>query len=500
MREWACLAAGVSMLAACAAPPRSVAHADRADTQTGIVADGGGSARDASYAPDPERTGALRSMDGRTAPEDKDYLIPAAEIIAFEGLLNQFDRHLVDHDVYGTNRDSVHRNLHRAWRIDKDPFSMNQFGHPYSGSIYHGFARSSGLTYWEALGYDFAGSALWEVAGETDPPSLNDQINTTFAGSFLGEALFRTANLVLKSGGDSPSTGRTIMAGLIQPSSAMNRLAFGDRFDAAYPDDDPAIFYTLSAGGRRNAKLKDIGVLTDVRRNHGVAAFSLDYGLPGKPGYEYKRPFDYYHFEATATTSRNAIPENIAVRGLLVGTDYRSGPAYSGLWGLYGTYDYFSPEIFKVSSTGLALGTTGQYLMSDKFALQGTALAGGGFTAAGTNANQQRNREYRYGATPQGQLSLRLVWDDIAMFDVTANDYIISGGTGSGDTSGTENVLRAQLSLTVRISGPHAIGLQFVESRRDPRFSGFPNPRQSVGALSLFYTLLGDEHFGVVRR
>ena len=62
------------------------------------------------------------------------------------------------------------------------------------------------------------------------------------------------------------------------------------------------------------------------------------------------------------------------------------------------------------------------------------------------------------------------------------------------------NVLRAQISLTFRVSGPHAIGLQFVESRRDPRFSGLPNLRQSVGALSLFYTFLGDEKFGVVRQ
>ena len=59
-------------------------------------------------------------------------------------------------------------------------------------------ARSTGLNYWESLGYAFAGSALWEIAGENSLPSRNDQINTGIGGSFLGEVLFRLANLTLE--------------------------------------------------------------------------------------------------------------------------------------------------------------------------------------------------------------------------------------------------------------------------------------------------------------
>jgi hypothetical protein len=290
-----------------------------------------------------------------------------------------------------------------------------------------------------------------------------------------------------------------VLAGLISPSSAVNRLAFGDRFAAAYPSDDPAVFYWLGLGARRNTTLKDVGALTNISKDDATAAFSIDYGTPGKPGYTYDKPFQYFHFEGAATSSSNAIPENIMVRGLLYGTDYASGSDYRGVWGLYGTYDYFSPELFRVSSTGLAVGTTGQLLLSDKFALQGTLMGGGGYTAAGTNAHSQLKREYHYSASPQAVVALRLVYDDVAMLDFTANDYFLTGSTGSASNTGSENILRAQISLTVRVSGPHAVGLQFVESRRDPRFSGLPNLRQSVGALSLFYTFLGDEKFGVVR-
>jgi hypothetical protein len=193
------------------------------------------------------------------------------------------------------------------------------------------------------------------------------------------------------------------------------------------------------------------------------------------------------------------MPENIAVRGLLYGSAYESGPDYRGIWGLYGSYDYFAPEIFKVSSTGLSLGTTGQYLISDKFALQGTCTGGIGFTAAGTSADRHAEREYHYSASPQALLALRLVYDDVAMLDFAANDYFVGGNSGSSNAKGNENIIRAQMSITVRVYERHALGIQFVQSQRDRHFSGIPDPRQSVGALSLFYTFLGDEEFGVVR-
>ena len=54
--------------------------------------------------------------------------------------------------------------------------------------MYHGIARSNGQGYWPSVVYTFAGSVLWEIAGETTPPSRNDQIASGIAGSFLGEA------------------------------------------------------------------------------------------------------------------------------------------------------------------------------------------------------------------------------------------------------------------------------------------------------------------------
>src|SRR5205809_1107108 len=83
--------------------------------------------------------------------------------------------------------ETIRHNLRGPWVVDHDPFSVNQFPHPYQGSMYHGFARSAGLTFWESFANTFAGSLLWEIAGETTPPPQNDQTASGIGGSFLGE-------------------------------------------------------------------------------------------------------------------------------------------------------------------------------------------------------------------------------------------------------------------------------------------------------------------------
>ena len=159
--------------------------------------------------------GAARAQDLPALGEErKSYAIPAAEIAGFDFLLNRIDRRIYGED-YAVSGSSIRRNLRGGWVVDNDPYSINQLLHPYQGSIYHGFARSAGLGFWPALGYTFAGSLGWEIAGETTPPSKNDQVASGIAGSFLGESLYRMANLLLERGGDS--RWRELSAAAISP-------------------------------------------------------------------------------------------------------------------------------------------------------------------------------------------------------------------------------------------------------------------------------------------
>ena len=103
---------------------------------------------------------------------------------------------------------------------------------------------------------------------------------------------------------------------------------------------------------------------------------SIDYGLPGQKKYEYTRPFDYFNFQATASSANGF--ENVLTRGLLIGKSYDVGPDYRGVWGLYGSYDYISPQTFRVSATGLSLGSTGHLWMTRDLSLEGTGMLGVG--------------------------------------------------------------------------------------------------------------------------
>ena len=214
----------------------------------------------------------------------KNYGIPALEILSFELLLNQYNRRYVSDD-YKSNMSSISHNLRSSWAVDDDPFRTNQLGHPYAGSIYHGFARSAGLDYWEAFAYTFAGSALWEIAGERVPPSRNDQINTGIGGTFLGEALFRLSSMMIEHGGDVPPLWREVGAALISPATGFNRLVYRDRLDAIFASRDPAYYSRLQLGFSGTAKNDQGTSTTQLRRNEALADFSVDYGLPGKPGY-----------------------------------------------------------------------------------------------------------------------------------------------------------------------------------------------------------------------
>src|SRR5919106_122527 len=113
----------------------------------------------------------------------KSYILPAVEIVAMDAAVNLGGRLLIDPANYEVTPASIRRNLRGPWVVDDDPFEINQFLHPYQGAMYHGIARSNGLSYWPSMAYTFAGSALWEVAGENTPPSRNDQIASGIAGA-----------------------------------------------------------------------------------------------------------------------------------------------------------------------------------------------------------------------------------------------------------------------------------------------------------------------------
>ncbi len=436
--------------------------------------------------------------------ETHSFYIPALEIAGFIAGLNVFNRFFADTDDYDSDLKSIRHNLTTAEVIDKDPFSVNQIGHPYQGSIYYGFARSAGLNYWQSLGYSIAGSLVWETAGEKTPPSLNDNIASGIGGSFVGEALFRMASLLLEGGGETPGFWRELGAAAISPPTGFNRLVFGDRFDAVFPSRHPEIFIRLRLGATLTTTVHTGGLTEDPKSLEGSLDYSILYGLPGKPGYKYTRPFDYFQFEIMAVPNADPISniiESAAVRGLLLGTSYELGDDVRGLWGLFGIYDYLSPQIFRVSTTALSLGTVNQWWLTKRIALQATVLGGVGFGAAGT-VGDQAERDYQYGVIPQALVGLRAIFGERLMVDATGRQYYIAGkNAGSGIATsdiGGEIISRLNLGFTVRVYGPHGIGIQYLLSTRDTKVPNQGDRHQRVETVNLTYSFLGHTRFGAV--
>ena len=430
---------------------------------------------------------------------NKSYVIPALEIPSFLVVLNLYDRRVYGRDVYGSTARTTWDHFRKeSWEYDDDPFNVNQFSHPYLGATMHGFARSAGLGFWESLLYSDVGSAAWEMAGETSRPSINDLISTSQAGCLLGESLFRMASLVLENGGDRPGFWRELGAAALMPSLGFTRLAYGDRFRTVFPSHYPPTFWQLRLGASADARVSDNSALSTVKRQEVILDFAMAYGLPGQPGYTYRRPFDYFHFEFAAMSSAHTHNwlENILCRGLLWGREYEVGDNYSGVAGVYGSYDFISPQIFRVSSTAASLGTTAQWWLARHIAVQGSVLTGVGFGGAGTY-HFKGDRDYHYGITPQGLVALRFIFGERAMLDLTARDYFIRG-TGSDDHLGTETIFRGTAGIVARAFGRNAFGIHYVGSHRDAHYKAFPERHQTVGTISLTYTYLSDTRFGVV--
>jgi hypothetical protein len=422
----------------------------------------------------------------------KRYGAAALEILGFDFLLNQANRRWSGVDDYDSNIHTIKRNLRSHWGIDDDPFAVNQLGHPYQGSIYHGIARSSGLSYWESAGYTFAGSILWEIAGEKTRPSANDQVASGIGGSFLGEALFRMASLVLENK-QGPRLWRELGATAISPPTGFNRLTYGDDREPVFSSHNAEYYSRAQVGVARAVGGDDAGNGTSVRRNEATADFAIDYGLPGKAGYDYQRPFDYFAFQAATSTTSSV--ENVITRGSLFVRPYEVGPRFRGIVGVYGGYDYLAPPTFHLSSTSLSLGTTGQWNASAAVTMQGTASFGAGYAAVGS-VNTTNDRDYQYGVTPQVLLAWRAIVGNLVSFDLAAREYFVSHVGSNAGREGHGNAARVEASLTYRLSGPHAVSLKYLGNYRTTSFADAATQHQSRTTVGVYYTFLGHDRFG----
>ncbi|MBV9892339.1 MAG: DUF3943 domain-containing protein, partial [Rhizobacter sp.] len=158
---------------------------------------------------------------------------------------------------------------------------------------------------------------------------------------------------------------------------------------------------------------------------------------------------------------------------------------------------YIAPQTFRVSTTGVSLGTTGHRWLAPDWSLEGTGLAGVAYTAVGSAPGATSDRDYNYGVTPHALLALRLTHSDQFALDVTGREYFVSK-VASGTGGGHDNIVRVDAALTWRLRRQHAVSIRYIGNRRDASLPGAPGIEQVRNTIGLYYTLVGQDRFGGV--
>jgi hypothetical protein len=425
--------------------------------------------------------------------------LPPLEVVGFTLTLHTFNRKFNSDPVYDVTWDDIQRHFQEPWAWDGDKFATNQFAHPYEGSMYFNAARSLGHGFWVSGAAAFLGSWTWEMFAEKEQPSINDQITTTVAGSFLGEILYRLSNRILDSGGAKPGIWRELGAAAVSPMSGLNRAFYGDTYRPYGYTSHPS-YGRLQVGAHTAADLGADGS-GDASRIRGISfGGELYYGLP-VGDWVPDEPFDYFDLTADLTidskSNTREASGNFSIHGLLAGAAY--GEARTRRFvGLFGTYDYLTPEAYRASSAAFGPGITGQRQFGDHFAFQGTAILSLGFGAGGSSAVVSGSRDYHFGLQAVGFASAQLYFEDRLRARLTTRQYFTSGKV-SPEPDSWERSNYSQLALLWRFIGPHALGVEWTGARRTAYYPETPDISSRSNQLEFFYAILSDHGMGLGR-
>src|SRR5690606_8706774 len=232
-----------------------------------------------------------------------------------------------------------------AWDWDDNQFTTNQIDHPFHGQFYFNAFRSNGYNFYQSSLATVAGSYIWETAGETQHPSINDLVNTTFGGILMGEMMHRVSrNILARNRTDHNRIGNEIVATFVNPINGLNRLLdgkWGKPIDDYYGADSSVIKAELDLGVRRfDAKEGDF-------LNEGKNAF---YGrlrfIYSNGDHNYKRPFDQFSVNLELGNGDSSFINGVNVHALLYGAKFFKSKKGNHYGTLNAHYDFYNNDAF----------------------------------------------------------------------------------------------------------------------------------------------------------
>src|SRR5215203_2826606 len=258
-----------------------------------------------------------------------------------------YNYYVRDADFAKISWESIGHNLQfSSWEWDDNSFKTNQFAHPYHGNLYFSSFRTNGYNFWQSAPAAFAGSYMWEVAGETHPPAPNDFINTSLGGISLGEITFRLSNHIVNNRQRGfKRQMQEVFGFLVSPLNGFNRILDGRWGRVHYAASDTTkskISGLLDIGSRRfSTKIKDVVTKGD---NEFYVRLKLQYGNADEV---VRIPFSSFNIAIEAGAADSAYMNQVMVNGVLKQWVMGEDENHKHLASVTMNYDYFLNNSFE---------------------------------------------------------------------------------------------------------------------------------------------------------
>ena len=384
---------------------------------------------------------------------------PAVRVLATDVFNWAVARYVFKFDWAKVTPTDWKNNFKKGPEWDTDGFGINFIGHPHTGSYYYNVARSNGYSYWGSLPFAIQGSLTWEFLGENTRASYNDIINTPISGMFLGEIFYRLSSNVL----DDRTRGaervfRELLAGIINPTRALNRLTQGKMFRITNKEvyQKEPLNITLSAG----VHVINNKVGNDNKFGTGASEamlnVQLDYGDPFEV--RKRKPFDVFRLRVELSDYQDKdFLDHVNGYGILAAKNLKQERL---LGGIFQHFDYWRNSIFQVASLGFGGGLIARIPVAKHSNIYSTIhiavvpLAGNN-TQYGPDTSEFRH--YNFGGGLQAKVEETFNLNQWATIGFTGFYYFIHTYNGLPGNS-LVGILRP--SLTVKLFKKLYIGLE----------------------------------------
>lgn len=324
---------------------------------------------------------------------------PAGEILLVQSVPFVFNAIFSKPNISKIGFSTIGANLNlKNWEFDNDKFLTNQFAHPYHGNLYFNSFRSNGYSFWQSAPAAVAGSLVWEIAGEINPASYNDMVNTSLGGIVLGEMTYRVAGLIInKRRSGRRRKMQEIMATLVNPVNGFNRLVDKKWGEVSFtdPEDSLMVHLTVDAGARIVSKTA--GQVFQQSRTELFGSVKMRYGDPFQ---NYKKPFDNFYIQVEVGNADSALLNTLWVQGSIWSKIVGGGDKSLKILRLTMNYDFYKNTAFEYGGQSLLLTWMARFNPGKHWTIN-TELGGGAIILAASVDKHRvypEARNYTYGS------------------------------------------------------------------------------------------------------